>query len=258
MQPSSIEARAEALKIADHRHPLQPIGQTVGVYVWQYPLRLFHWGMVISIAILSVTGYYIHDPYIVGQVKYPFLMGWIRFVHEAFAMTLIALFIMRIALFFQGNTWVAWRRYVPLKASQWKEMVNVARFYLFINPRPVSRIGHNALAAFAYICIYALLTLEMISGLVLYNNLRHSTFLNYLVGWAQSLVNVQNLRLIHFCLMFVFIAFAVFHIHLSILISRAEKRGLMDSIFIGWKVVPAGELEHETKETELAQGTVRR
>jgi len=258
MQPSSTEARAEALKIADHRHPLEPIGSTVGVYVWQYPLRLFHWGMVISIAALSFTGYYIHDPFIIGQVKYPFLMGWFRFVHELFGMIFLALFIMRIALFFQGNTWVGWRRYVPLKAAQWKEMVNVAKFYLFINPRPVSKIGHNAMAAFSYVGMYFLILVEIITGLVLYNNLRHSTFLKYLVGWVQGLVNVQNLRLIHFCLMFVFIAFAVFHIHLSILVSRAEKRGLMDSIFIGWKVIPADEVEKETKETELAQGTARR
>ncbi len=34
------------------------------MYVWQYPLRLVHWGIVISIGVLAVTGYYIHDPYI--------------------------------------------------------------------------------------------------------------------------------------------------------------------------------------------------
>ena len=44
-------------------------GPVVAVYVWQYPLRLVHWGLVISIGVLSVTGYYIHDPFIVGQVQ---------------------------------------------------------------------------------------------------------------------------------------------------------------------------------------------
>ena len=61
--------------ISDARHPLLPMGPAIAVYVWQYPLRLFHWGMVLSIAVLSFTGYYIHSPFIVGQVKYPFLMG---------------------------------------------------------------------------------------------------------------------------------------------------------------------------------------
>jgi len=93
-------------RVIDARHPIQGIGPTVGLYVWQYPLRLFHWGTVLSIAVLSFTGYYIHDPFIVGQVKYPFLMGWFRFTHETFGMIFLALFLMRIAMFFQGNRWV--------------------------------------------------------------------------------------------------------------------------------------------------------
>jgi Ni/Fe-hydrogenase 1 B-type cytochrome subunit len=235
------------LGLTDARHPVQEIGPTVGLYVWQYPLRFFHWGMVLSLAALSFTGYYIHDPFIVGQAKYPFLMGWFRFAHEAFGMILLALFILRIALFFQGNRWVGWRQYVPLHASQWKEMINVMKFYGFINSKPVSKIGHNALAAFSYIGIYALFVVEIITGLVLYNRLRHSGVLGALVGWIPNIISVQNLRLIHFFLMFVFVAFGVFHIHLCMLISRVEKRGLMDSIFIGYKVIPENELEEEEK-----------
>jgi hypothetical protein len=45
--------------------------------------------------------------------------------------------------------------------------------------------------------------------------------------------------------MFVFIAFGILHVHLSMLVSREEKRGLMDSIFIGYKVIPSKELEEE-------------
>jgi Ni/Fe-hydrogenase 1 B-type cytochrome subunit len=233
--------------ITDTRHPVQPIGPTVGLYVWQYPLRLFHWGMVLSIAVLSFTGYYVHDPFIVGQVKYPFLMAWFRFVHETFGMIFIALFIMRIALFFQGNRWVGWRQYVPLHSSQFKEMVNVMKFYAFINPTPVSKIGHNAMAAFSYIGIYTVVLVEILTGLVMYNRLLHNGFLGFLVGWIPGIVSIQNLRLIHFFLMFVFIAFGVFHVHLCMLISRTEKRGLMDSIFIGYKVIPEEELEEEEK-----------
>jgi Ni/Fe-hydrogenase 1 B-type cytochrome subunit len=80
-------------------------GPVAPVYVWQYPLRLVHWGIVISIAVLSVTGYYIHDPYIVGRTQHPFLMGWFRFVHEVFGMLFIAFFLLRVYLFFGGNKW---------------------------------------------------------------------------------------------------------------------------------------------------------
>ena len=138
----------------DARHPELKVGRVVALYVWQYPLRLFHWGLVLSIGVLSFTGYYIHNPFIVSQVNYPFLMGWFRFVHEAFGMVLIALFLMRMYLFFQGNRWVRWRQYVPLHKAQFKEMLEVMKFYGFMRPTPISKIGHNAMAAFSYIGMY--------------------------------------------------------------------------------------------------------
>ena len=235
----------------DPRHPRLDIGDTIAVYVWQYPLRLVHWGLVISIGVLSFTGYYIHDPFIVGQLNRPFLMGWFRFTHELFGMIFAALFLIRMYLFFAGNRWVRWRAMVPLHAAQWKEMWEVMKFYMFINPKPVSKIGHNAIAAFSYIGIYTLVFVEIVTGLVMFNWLRHSPVLGPLVGWIPRLISFPNLRLIHFMLMFVFICFGIFHVHLCMLISREEKRGLMDSIFIGYKVIPVEELE---KEDQQARG----
>jgi Ni/Fe-hydrogenase 1 B-type cytochrome subunit len=236
-------------RLVDQRHPLEPLGKGVGLYVWTYPLRLVHWGIVISIGVLSFTGYYIHDPFIVGQVQRPFLMGQFRFVHELFGMIFTALFLLRMYLFFAGNRWMRWPAYVPLKKEQWAEMVNVAKFYMFINPKPVSKIGHNAMAAASYIGLYALVFVEIVTGLVMFNWLRHSAFLGVLVGWVPSLISIQNLRLIHFFLMFVFISFGIFHVHLAMLISREEKRGLMDSIFIGYKNIPDYEIREEEKKS---------
>jgi len=226
------------------------MGPAVDVYVWQYPIRLFHWGLVISLAVLSFTGYYIHDPFIVGQAQHPFLMGEFRFVHEVFGMIFIALFIMRIYLFFGGNRWIGWRQYVPLSAAQFKEMWEVTKFYAFIRPTPITKIGHNAMAAFSYIGIYSMVAVEIVTGLVMFNWLRHSPILGPLVGWIPRFISFPNLRLIHFLLMFVFIAFGVFHVHLCMLISREEKRGLMDSIFIGYKVIPTDELEEAERDAE--------
>ncbi len=233
----------------DLRHPRVDVGDTVAVYVWQYPLRLVHWGLVLSIGVLSFTGYYIHDPFIVGQTNRPFLMGWFRFTHEAFGMLFVALFLLRVYLFFQGNRWVRWQAMVPLHRAQWKEMWEVMKFYMFINPKPVSKIGHNAIAAFSYIGIYSLVFVEIVTGLVMFNWLRHSAILGPLVGWIPARISLPNLRLIHFFLMFVFICFGIFHVHLCMLISREEKRGLMDSIFIGYKVVPADQLARDDEQS---------
>lgn len=238
-----MQASIPRSAVTDARHPEAPMGRAVGVYVWQYPLRLVHWGIVLSIGVLSVTGYYIHDPYIVGQVNRPFLMGEFRFVHECFAMIFIALFVLRMYLFFAGNRWVRWRNYVPYRKEQFREMIEMAKFYLFIKPKPVSKIGHNALAAMSYAGLYAMVFVEIVTGLVMYNMLRHSAFLGFFVGWIPRLINIGNIRLIHFCLMWVFIAFGILHVHLAMLVSREEKKGLMDSIFIGYKVIPEEDLK---------------
>jgi len=220
-------------------------GPVAPVYVWQYPLRLAHWGLVISICVLAVTGYYIHNPFIYGLSNRPFLMGWFRFVHESFGMLFIALLLLRIYLFFNGNKWENWRQFIPLSKERFKEMLEVMKFYGFIRPTAVSKIGHNQMAALSYVGIYALMLVEVITGLVMYQRLLDNAFLRALVGWVPNLISLQNLRLIHFASMYVFFAFAVFHVHLCMLVSREEKRGLMDSIFIGYKVIPVEEIEKE-------------
>ena len=127
------------------------------------------------------------------------------------------------------------------------------KFYAFIRPTPISKIGHNAIAAFSYVGIYTLVLVEIVTGLVMFDWLRQSAILHPFVGWVPRLVSLPNLRLIHFFLMYVFVAFGVFHVHLCMLISREEKRGLMDSIFIGYKVVPVDELDEEEKKAELSR-----
>jgi hypothetical protein len=67
----------------------------------------------------------------------------------------------------------------------------------------------------------------------------------FFVGWIPRIVSIPNLRLIHFFLMFVFIASAFFTCICGMLISREEKRGLMDTIFIGYKVILKAELEED-------------
>jgi len=237
------------------RHPRMRMGPAIAVYVWQYPLRFAHWGLMISILALSFTGYYIHNPFIVGQTKTPFLMGWFRFVHEAFAMAFIALFLVRMYLFFFGDRWVRWRAMVPLHKERFTEMLEMMKFYLLIRPSPISKIGHNAVAALSYLTIYTLMLVEIVTGLVMFNWLRQSPVLTPLVGWIPRLVNIQNIRLIHFFLMFVFIAYGIVHVHMCLIVSAVEKRGLMDSIFTGYKNIPVDELEEDDRRAiEAAEG----
>jgi Ni/Fe-hydrogenase 1 B-type cytochrome subunit len=220
---------------------------TKPVYVWTYPLRLVHWGMVLALVALGFTGYYIHDPFIIGQSNRPFLMGWFRFAHEVAGMLLIAVFLLRAYLLFGGNRWMSWRVFVPRRREHFAEMREMAKFYLFLRPEPVSRISHNKLAALSYVSIYGLVFLQIVTGLTLYDWLRHSPLLHPFFGWIPGVISLPYLRLIHFFVMFLLLCFAILHVHISMLISRQEKKGLLDSIFTGYKIIPAEEIEEDER-----------
>ncbi len=229
-------------------HPRLRVGPAVAVYVWQYPLRVAHWGLVLCIGILSFTGYYIHDPFIIGQSNTPFLMGWIRFVHEVAAMLFISFLLIRFYLFHGGDRWARLGAMLPLQRKQWVEMWEMVKFYFLVRPTPVPKVGHNAIASVSYLGIYLLMLVEVITGLVMFNWLSHSPVLTPLVGWIPTLFNIQGIRLVHFLLMFVFIAFGIIHLHMCLTVSGVEKRGLMDSIFTGYKIIPVEELEEDDHE----------
>ena len=124
-------------------------------------------------------------------------------------------------------------------------MGSMLEFYLFLRFEPGHRVGHNPLAALSYVVVYLLILVELLTGLALYSRVVGNPVLTQFIGWLPQLIDPQYLRTVHFFLMFVFFAFMIFHVYASVLVSLEEENGLLDSIFSGWKFVPAGELRHE-------------
>ena len=61
-------------------------GATIkAVYVYEAPVRLWHWINALSITVLAITGYFIGSPLPTqpGEASAHFLMGYIRFAHFA-------------------------------------------------------------------------------------------------------------------------------------------------------------------------------
>ena len=57
--------------------PLEP------VYVYEAPVRLWHWATMVAFAVLGVTGYLIGSPPPAtgGEATHSFFFGWIRMIH---------------------------------------------------------------------------------------------------------------------------------------------------------------------------------
>ncbi len=217
----------------------------VSVYVWERPVRLFHWIMVVSLAVLTITGFYMHRPFLVETSPRAWAMGTMRFVHEIFGFVLIAVLLMRVYWFFAGNEWARWRAWVPLKREQWQSMKSMALYYAYRRREPYPEIGHNSLAAACYLAIVGLLLIECLTGLVLFSVVSGSHFLRPIVGWIPQIIDIQYIRLIHYFIMFCFMAFMIHHVYSAVLVSMEQKNGLMESIFSGWKFVHRSLLEKD-------------
>ena len=91
------------------------------VYVYEGPLRLWHWINALSIIVLAVTGYFIGSPLpsLSGEASDHFLMGYIRFAHFSAGYILIIGFLLRIYWAFVGNAHARQIFLPPLLSSKW-------------------------------------------------------------------------------------------------------------------------------------------
>jgi Ni/Fe-hydrogenase 1 B-type cytochrome subunit len=230
---------------------VDPTRRSVRLYVWQLPVRLSHWVAVLCIAVLSFTGYYMHNPFIISRGENAYLMGTMRFIHLTTASVFIGAFLLRMYWFLHGNKWSRWGAFVPLKKKQWQGIGRMVSYYSFLRRDLVHAIGHNALAAVTYMFMFFLMFVEILTGLALYSMTRSSPLLTALIGWLPRLIDIQYLRLTHFCVMFGFFTFVIHHVYSAVLVSWEERNGLIESIFTGYKFMPETELE------ELGQNEVK-
>jgi Ni/Fe-hydrogenase 1 B-type cytochrome subunit len=231
-------------------HRPEPAFPTVRVYVWELPVRVSHWFIFLTVVVLSFTGYYIHNPFIVAKGSTLFLMATIRFIHVVTGFVFISAFLLRIYWFFKGNEWSNWRAFVPIHRRQWRGMGGMVAYYSFLRKDLVHQVGHNALAAVTYLVIFTLMFIEIITGLTLYTQVRGGWLLASLFSWLPRVIDIQHIRLTHFCIMFAFFAFVIHHVYSAVLVSWEERNGLIESIFTGYKFVPRDELAEDPARRE--------
>ncbi|MEJ2182850.1 MAG: Ni/Fe-hydrogenase, b-type cytochrome subunit [Nitrospirota bacterium] len=208
------------------------------VYVWEFPVRFTHWVNVLSILTLSVTGYYIGNPFVHAQYASQYIMGWMRFIHFVTAYVFTASIVVRLYWAFVGNKYSRWTQLFPLTPARWHELLENLKFYLFIRRKPVPTVGHTALAGAWYFFLFVLPAYEIVSGFALYS-VSHTGSIVWtaLGGWLLAVLDLQTIRLWHHLVMYFILAFVLIHIYIALYLDIAEKNGLMESIFSGYKFV---------------------
>lgn len=207
------------------------------VYVWEFPVRLSHWINFLSIVLLSFTGYYIGNPFIHAVSETEYVMGWMRFLHFAFAYAFTVSFFVRIYWLIAGNEFASWKSYNPFSIAKIRELIELSKYYLFIRKEPPSiSPGHSACGIYAYLSLFILFVIQILTGFALYSQSHVGRLWNFLGGWVFLLMGEGYVRLLHHLIMWFILVFAIGHVYIGWFLDRQERNGLMSSIFSGYKV----------------------
>ena len=233
---------AAATKPAAANRPTLQDEESIGsqpIYVWEVPVRVTHWLIVLSIVVLGATGLYIHAPYLIPSkpIEQSSMMASVRWVHEIFAIVFSLSVAVRFYWGFVGNSFSSWRQIIPHTREQFYWLREMAKYYTFRRRHPVPYTGHNHLAGLAYTVVSVGLFAQVLSGLLLFGWIMQSGPIHLLFGWGSAFPfgGIQGVRTLHNILTFLFFAFAIHHVYSAILVDIEEKNGVLSSMFSGFK-----------------------
>lgn len=215
--------------------------QVRAVYVYQAPVRVWHWVNALAIVVLGVSGYFIGQPLpsVPGEASDHFLMGYIRFTHFAAGYVLAFGLLGRAYWAFVGNHHARELFTVPLtRREYWREVFAMAAWYLFLRPRPNQYVGHNPLARLAMFFGYLLLTLFMIcTGFAMYaEGAGLGSWPDRLFGWVIPLMGQsQDVHTWHRLGLWAMVCFVLLHVYAAIREDIMGRQSMVSTMISGYR-----------------------
>ncbi|MBY6030963.1 Ni/Fe-hydrogenase, b-type cytochrome subunit [Halomonas sp. DP8Y7-1] len=209
------------------------------VYVYEAPLRLWHWTNALAILVLIVTGYFIGKPLptVSGEASDHFVIGYIRFAHFTAGYVLTIGFLFRFYWSLVGNHHAKQLFRLPLHRSEWwREVWFELRWYLFLEKRPRKYVGHNPLAQLAMFLFITLGTLFMIvTGMALYaEGALRGSWQDSLFGWVIPLVGQSlDVHTLHRLGMWVMVVFIIIHVYVAIREDIMSRQSIVSTMISG-------------------------
>lgn len=215
------------------------------VYVWEIPVRIFHWTNVLSITMLTITGFIIADPpAILSNIEATDLhtFGLVRFAHFTAAYIFFFNMILRIYWAFVGNQFASWKAFWPFSKKMWNNFIHVLKIDILLfneDEEDLSNvsIGHNSVASLSYIALFLLGLIQVFTGFALYADMA-TWGLPKLFYWVIPFLGGEFItRTVHHITMWGFILFSIVHVYLVFYHDWLEGRGEVSSMFGGYKFV---------------------
>ncbi|UWU68161.1 Ni/Fe-hydrogenase, b-type cytochrome subunit [Bradyrhizobium sp. NC92] len=192
------------------------------VYVYEMPVRLWHWVNAAAIVVLAITGYFIGTavPTMPGEASDNFFFGYIRFAHFSAGYVLAVGFLLRIYCAMMGNPHAKQIFYVPIwRRCFWDELWQTIRWYALLAVRSDKCAGHNPAAQLMMFSMFTLTTAFMIvTGFALYaQGSGQESWQFSLFGWIFGVLpNSQDVHTLHHLGLWVIVTFVLIHVYAAI------------------------------------------
>lgn len=231
----TMQTQSRRDRVSDTAPPAQAI------YVYEAPVRIWHWINAASIVVLAVTGYLIGSPLATqpGEASAHFVMGYIRFAHFTAAYLFAIGFAGRLYWAVVGNHHAREMFWVPVfSRAYWQDALRMMRYYLFLGPSPSGYSGHNPLSRFAIFFVFVLISLFMIAtGFALYGEgTQAGSWAQVAFGWVRPLLGgSQNVHTWHHLGMWAIVCFVILHIYAAVREDIMGRQSVIGSMVSGYR-----------------------
>lgn len=211
------------------------------LYVFEAPVRVWHWTHAFSITVLAISGYFIANPLpsLGGEASNHFLMGTIRMTHFIAAYVFIVGFLVRLYWAAVGNHYSRELFYLPLWSGDWwRRFGHEIRFYAFLTDKMPKTPAHNPLAQTAMWLFNVVLAVFMIcTGLALYSQgLGDGSWADILFGWVFVISpSSQAVRMWHLMGMWLMVVFIIIHLYMVIRADIIGRQSSISTMIGGWR-----------------------
>ena len=212
------------------------------VYVYQAPVRLWHWINAFSILVLAVTGYLISHPLPTpeGEASAHFQMGYIRFTHFAAGYIFAVGYLGRLYWALVGNRYARQLFRLPVTDRKWwSGMLHELRWYLFMDREPRKYVGHNPLA---HLLMFLSITLGgafmIATGFAMYGegaqagSWSHTLFSSWIIPlFGQS----QDVHTWHHLVAWGVVTFVMIHVYAAVREELMSRQSMIGSMITGYR-----------------------
>lgn len=212
------------------------------IYVYEAPMRLWHWINALAVVVLTVTGILIGTPLpsYAGDPSTVYVMGWMRFLHLGSGYVFAACWVLRIWWSFVGNAFARQLFLPPVWSRRWVDgLLYQTGWNLFLVSRARRYSGLNPLAHLAMLTLYVAPSVVLVvTGFAMYAEVSGHVGTAYtLFSWVTALVpNTMDLHGLHRLAMWVVLTFMVVHIYTAVREDIVSRQSMVSTMLSGFRL----------------------